>query len=310
MFAEDETHFQFLAENSVDILCRAGLDRVLYYVSPSSFSVLGWEPEEMIGRPVDEFILAEDFPILTATIARNISAGVESGSATIRMIRKDRSTVWMENRARILRDPATGQPRDFVVVMRDISERKRLEDQLSTLALTDALTGLWNRRAFDKALEREWKRTLREGSQISLLMLDIDHFKNFNDHYGHQAGDDCLRAVAAAIGGAVRATDVVARYGGEEIAVILSASDIASAVEVAERMRASIEALRFPSCGDESAESWITASIGVATALARRGGTMRMPESLTLAADSALYKAKHDGRNRVATALLVAPKDG
>jgi diguanylate cyclase (GGDEF)-like protein len=84
-----------------------------------------------------------------------------------------------------------------------------------------------NRRAFDEALDREWKRTLREGSQISLLLLDLDHFKELNDRYGHQVGDDCLRAVAAAVLGAVRSTDAAARYGGEEIAVILPSTDTA-----------------------------------------------------------------------------------
>jgi diguanylate cyclase (GGDEF)-like protein len=208
-----------------------------------------------------------------------------------------------------VRDPVTGEPSEIVLVMRDVTERKKLEAQLSALALTDSLTGLLNRRAFDEALEREWKRTLRDGSEISLLLLDIDHFKQFNDQYGHQAGDDCLRAVAAAVTEAVRITDTVARYGGEEITVILPSTFTAGAVEVAEKIRASIEALRLPLEGNPEGGNWVTVSVGVATALARVGGTMRMPESLLLAADNAMYKAKHEGRNRVATALLIAPKE-
>ena len=310
MPADEAIDFQFLAENSSDIICRAGLDRVLHYVSPSSASVLGWSPEEMTGRPVDEFILPEDFPILTATIVSNLATGVESGSVIIRMLKKDGSTVWMENRARILRDPDSGEPREFVVAMRDISDRKRLEDELSSQALTDSLTGLANRRAFDETLVREWKRTIREGSQISLLLLDIDHFKEFNDEYGHQAGDDCLRAVAAAVQGAVRDTDIVARYGGEEIAVILPSTNTGGAVEAAEKVRFAVEALQLSHSSGPGNQGWLTASIGAATALARHGATMKMPESLLLAADNALYRAKHEGRNRVATALLVAAKEG
>ena len=261
---------------------------------------LGWTPEEMTGRPVEDFIVEQDQPLLAAAIAG------KKNSVMLRMFRKDGSTVWMENRARLVLDPATGEPEGWVVTMRDIAERKLFEQKLSELALVDGLTGLSNRRAFNEALEREWKRTLREGSQISLLLLDVDHFKEFNDRYGHQAGDDCLRAVAAAIRSILRTSDIAARYGGEEIAVILPSTDLAGAVEVAEKMRNAIEALHLPQGGHREGNGYVTASIGAATALARQGGTTKMPESLLLAADTAMYKAKNGGRNCVATALLVA----
>jgi diguanylate cyclase (GGDEF)-like protein/PAS domain S-box-containing protein len=307
MSSEGEVDYKFLAENSGDIICRAGMDQVLRYVSPSSLHLLGWTPEEMTGRPVYDFILAEDIPLLAATIARNLSLGEMRGSETIRMLRKDGTTVWIESTGRAVRDPVTGEPKEFVVVMRDIAERKLLEERLSQLALTDGLTGLANRRAFDEDLEREWKRTLRDGGQISLLLLDIDRFKEFNDLYGHQVGDDCLRAIAAAVTRAVRATDIVARYGGEEVAIILPATDSPGAVGAAEKIRAALEALRITHEGNPEGGGWGTASIGVATGLARLGGTMAMPQSLIHAADNALYRAKREGRNRLSTALLVAP---
>jgi diguanylate cyclase (GGDEF)-like protein/PAS domain S-box-containing protein len=309
MSGKDETDFQFLAENSADIICRARMDRVIQYVSPSCLQLLGWTPEERIGKTVDDLILPEDYPVFAAAYARILAPGAQFVSSTLRMRKRDGSIVWTEANTRLVRDPATGEPKEAVIVMRDITERKMLEDKLSALALSDGLTGILNRRAFDEALEREWKRTLRDGSQISLLMIDIDHFKQFNDLYGHQAGDDCLRAVAAAVTGAVRATDIVARYGGEEITVILPTIYVAGAVEVAEKVRSAIEALRISHEGNAEGGGWVTVSIGVATALARQGGTMRMPESLLLAADNAMYKAKHEGRNRVATALLIAPMD-
>jgi diguanylate cyclase (GGDEF)-like protein len=111
------------------------------------------------------------------------------------------------------------------------------------------------------------------------------------------------------VSGVVRAPDIVARYGGEEIAVILPGADSQGAVEIAERVRTAIEALRLTREGNPVGGGCVTASIGAATALARQGGTIRMPESLLLAADNAMYKAKQGGRNRVATAVLVAPKD-
>jgi len=307
MSSEDETYFRFLAENSVDILCRAGLDRIMHYVSPSSFHLLGFKPEEMIGRPVDDFILPEDHHVIPDAVARDIALGVTSGASAVRMLRKDGTTVWIENTGRLVRDPVTGEPKEHIVVMRDITERKLLEEQLSRLALTDGLTGIANRRAFDKDLEREWKRTLRDGCQISLLLLDIDRFKQFNDLYGHQAGDDCLRAIAAVVTRAVRATDIVARYGGEEIAIILPDTNSPGAIEAAEKIRSALEALRVPHAGNAAGGGWVTASIGVATSLARLGGTMTMPQSLIHAADRALYTAKREGRNRLSTALLVAP---
>lgn len=309
MSGDDEINFQFFAENSADIVCRVDLDKVMRYVSPSCFYILGWKPEEMTGKGPEAFVLAEDLPSLDAAAALIISPEVQNSPATVRMRKKDGSAAWMEINARLVRDPTTGGGREVVLIMRNITERKLQEERLAGLALTDGLTGLWNRRAFDEALEREWKRTTREGSQISLLLLDLDHFKEFNDQYGHQVGDDCLRAVATALFGAVRATDTVARYGGEEIAIILPSTDAAGAAEAAERVRASVESLRLTHLGNPEGSGWMTASIGAATALARYGGTMSMPAGLLQAADNALYKAKHGGRNRVATALLVAAMD-
>ena len=303
----DPTDFQFLAEHSVDIISRSDMDMVLTYVSPSSLPLLGYKTEEMVGKKAEVFIVAEDIPAIHAAVVRILASEVQTDSETIHMRRKDGSMVWMEMNARLVRDPATGCPQGVVTVMRDITERKRFEDKLSAMALTDGLTGISNRRSFDESLEREWKRTLREGSEISLLLLDIDNFKRFNDLYGHQVGDDCLRAVATAISGAVRATDIAARYGGEEIAIILPSTFTAGAVEVAEKVRSAIAALRLGHEGNPGEGGRLTVSIGVATALARQGGTIRMPESLLLAADNAMYKAKHEGRNRVATSLLIAP---
>lgn len=307
---EDKTDFQRLTEYSADIICRTGLDMRFLYISPSCVQVLGYTPEEMMSMEPFGHVLPEDLPGLAATAYRNLAPGTEPSRATARMRKKDGTIVWMEITARVVRDPSTGEAAEAVIVMRDVTERKSMEDQLARLALTDGLTGLPNRRAFDEDLDREWKRTLREGSQISLLLVDIDHFKEFNDNYGHQVGDDCLRTIAIAVQGAVRATDIVARYGGEEIAVILPSTFTPGAVEVAEKVRSAVEALKFHYQICPDGRSCVTISVGVGTALARDGGTMRMPESLLLAADNALYKAKHEGRNCIATALLVAFKEG
>lgn len=306
---QDEVDFQFLTENIADVVCRVSREMVVQYVSPSSLDVLGWMPEELVGTGPGYLVHPEDLPLLLETAARNDASDGENKAATVRMRKKDGSFIWAEVKPRVVRDPQTGEPREAVIVIRDVSERKQLEEKLAALAMTDGLTGLRNRRAFDEALDREWRRTLREGTQMSLLMLDLDHFKSFNDLYGHQVGDDCLRAVAASVAGAVRNTDTAARYGGEEIAVILPMTEGTGAMDAAGKVLAAVERLRLTHEGNPEGGGWVSVSIGAATAMAREGGTIRMPETLVLAADSALYRAKHAGRNRVELGLLIAPQE-
>jgi diguanylate cyclase (GGDEF)-like protein len=194
----------------------------------------------------------------------------------------------------------------MVVVMRDISERKRMEEELGELAFRDKLTGIANRRKFDEVLENEWQRCLRSHGHMSLLLLDIDHFKGVNDRYGHQVGDDCLRSVAQTVQSLIsRPADLVARYGGEEIGVVLPDTDQEGALQIAETLRQSVQALRIPNQDNHEGSGVVTVSIGVATAFSRVGGRIAMPEGLLMAVDHALYQAKHEGRNRVASSMLL-----
>jgi diguanylate cyclase (GGDEF)-like protein len=176
---------------------------------------------------------------------------------------------------------------------------RRANLRLARLSRTDDLTQLHNRRSFDEALHREWRRAMRSARPLSLLILDLDRFKDLNDAAGHQAGDATLRAVAATVQSwARRAGEVAARYGGDELAVILPGTDESAARTLAERLRGAVQELGtlHPASGRE-----VTASIGVATARPVRGGD---PEALLLAADQALYRAKAAGRNRVEAGRL------
>jgi diguanylate cyclase (GGDEF)-like protein len=177
-----------------------------------------------------------------------------------------------------------------------LAELKKANDALGAMAATDGLTGIANRRAFDLALSVEWAHCTRSQEELSLLMIDIDHFKQFNDTLGHQAGDACLCEVAKCIVRcATRAGDLVARYGGEEFAVILPNTDVLGAVDTAERIRAAVQALAIAAPGTRLGV--VTVSIGAA---AMRGMVPPQQQArLIEAADRHLYAAKRDARNCV-----------
>ena len=164
---------------------------------------------------------------------------------------------------------------------------------LALIAQTDGLTGVGNRRALDDALAREVGRAARNRTPISVVMLDVDHFKLYNDRYGHLAGDECLRRVARAVAATpARAADFVGRYGGEEFCIVLPDTPALGALHAAERMRLAVEALEIPAAGDAK---WVSVSLGVATGLPASGAAL---VGLLADADRALYAAKHAGRNR------------
>lgn len=183
---------------------------------------------------------------------------------------------------------------------RQLRRRDRAEAELSILAATDGLTGLANRRTFDSHLESEWLRAAREDTPLSLLLVDIDYFKAFNDAYGHQAGDHCLRAVARLLQESVRRpADLVARYGGEEIAVLLPVTSAKGATRIAEAIRLGVETLAMPHKHSAPA-GVVTISIGAATLFPASEAISTGPKDLIAMADRALYDAKLEGRNRVA----------
>lgn len=177
----------------------------------------------------------------------------------------------------------------------DLIELFSARHDLQEEAVRDKLTGIPNRRSFDTTLEREWRRAQRMKVPLSLLMIDVDLFKKFNDQYGHQAGDECLASVARALaGGPRRATDFVARYGGEEFVVLLFHTPLDDAIAIGERLREAIQALHIKH--EPAPDGIITISVGGATSIP---GQDEAPEALLRAADSALYRAKAGGRNRV-----------
>ncbi|WP_275783814.1 diguanylate cyclase [Pararhizobium gei] len=202
---------------------------------------------------------------------------------------------WLSIRTRVAEDGTS------LVVASDITQLKANEialmkqaDHLKILADTDGLTGLANRRAFDKALQHSVAKSLQSGNPVSLILLDVDRFKAFNDYYGHSAGDDCLRVLATCLAETkVRVNDTVARYGGEEFAILLPDTDRAGAVAIASRFQAVLKLKAVPHLASE--KGIVTSSIGIVTA--EPGGTTISASIIINRADEALYHAKAAGRD-------------
>jgi len=184
---------------------------------------------------------------------------------------------------------------------------RKLDDanqELTRLSSLDGLTGISNRRQFDETLLREWRRLGRQSRPLSMLLCDVDYFKQFNDGYGHQVGDECLKAVARTLKDTLRRpADLVARYGGEEFGVILPDTEITGALQVAEAMRSAVEGLNITHRYSKGG-SVVTISIGVASTTPLRTGSDS--SVLLKRADDALYQAKQAGRNRIAAAVVSA----
>ncbi|MBF0508126.1 MAG: PleD family two-component system response regulator [Deltaproteobacteria bacterium] len=195
-------------------------------------------------------------------------------------------------------DRRKAREQELLEVTKQLQEANLMLQRLSEL---DGLTNIANRRCFDVYLDQEWRRATRTGSQLSMLMIDIDYFKLYNDTYGHQAGDECLRNVSKTLNHSLkRGGDFAARYGGEEFAIILPETDITGAVLLAQAIRAKVEELNISHAKSEVSDR-VTISIGAASILPEKD----LPNAiLVTTADQALYQAKRSGRNQVRWALM------
>ncbi len=272
------------------------------YIGPQIESLLGWSPSSWIGvQDWVERMHPEDRDRVFAFCVAQSLAGVDH-EADYRALTRDGGYVWLRDVVHVVRG-ADGDVESLVGFMFDISERKkteqalaRLQKELEELSFKDGLTGVANRRMFDSVMELEWANARRNGQPLSLILIDIDSFKQFNDHYGHIAGDDCLKRVGRQLGTAgTRPRDFFARFGGEEFVLVLPESDAPAALLVAERCRDLI--FKEQIAHDRSPVSQIlTISLGVGTIVpAHDDQALKFIDEV----DMRLYRAKQAGRNRV-----------
>ena len=296
-----EQRFRLLAEGSSDIITLTNLEREVVYVSPSATILLGWDRSGMALFERGAMVHPDDIGTFEK-LHTDCLAGKTRNILEFRGRRRDGSYLWLEANLVLHFDPETAAPAGFINVVRDISGRKAAEEELNkalnvaeSRAITDAVTGIANRRRLDEYIEREWERAQSGGFVISVLMIDVDHFKHYNDRYGHLAGDRCLREVTGAIAGvAQRPMDFVGRYGGEEFVVVLPDTDLAGALHVGEKIRLAVELEQIPHEGNP--HRVVTVSIGCAASVpAMDQRSARLLES----ADTAMYQAKEAGRNCV-----------
>jgi diguanylate cyclase (GGDEF)-like protein/PAS domain S-box-containing protein len=270
----------------------------------------------LVGRKCYKAYQKRESPCLRCPALRTLATG-EAHSEIVSYPSEDNPTQWVDLSAFPLKNPG-GRVVGIIEHMKDITQRKQAEralrkahdelarrveertaqlakanKQLEELSITDELTGLYNRRYLMRMLESEYRRALRHNRNLALLMLDIDHFKRVNDHFGHLCGDLVLQDIGRVVREHVRSVDLVARYGGEEITIILIEAEISAALEVAEKVRREVETHAFV-CDGKSLK--VTVSIG---ASAHPGENIRSWKQLLNTADQAMYRAKQAGRNRV-----------
>jgi len=297
------------AANEGLVIAEAGTpDHPIIYVNPAFERLTGYRTEEVLGRNC-RFLQRNDTRQAGLDHLREALRASTGCLAMVRNYRKDGSMFWNQVGLAPMLD-ASGRVTHFLGTLTDVTERVRSEHRLlekqrqlekskrtlEGLALKDGLTGLYNRRHLSEQLAREWNRARRDQLPLSLFMIDIDHFKRFNDTYGHLAGDQCIRLVADTVRRCfARGSDLVARYGGEEFVALAAGVERRQARERAELLREAIHELAGERQGRGGPHP-VTVSVGLATATPDERISA---EDLLDAADRALYQAKRQGRDRV-----------
>ncbi len=300
-----KTYFESIIENLPEGVAIFDENGRITCINAAFTAMFGYTSDEAVGRNISDLVA----PPAKIEEAHGIRLSISKGKTISReTVRRHKDGTDLNVAMKSAAVTVDGNVAGYFVVYRDITAEKLAESRLIQMATTDSLTGLYNRRHFFDLSEREFARSRRNGSSLVVLMIDIDHFKNINDTYGHQAGDDVLKELAELGSTCLRSMDIFGRIGGEEFAVLLPETISDNGVAVAERFRNRIERMQFETI---QGALDITVSIGVASALAGKPDF----DKVLAEADMALYNAKCEGRNRVSigrgrTGLEPGPTSG
>lgn len=295
---KSESRFQQIVETAIEGILIFDNRYRITFANKNMASMLGYTVEEMIGRSYVSF-----FPESHLDVYYQQESLRKKGADSVYeccLLRKDGNRHWFLISAKAILDDFGGFDGSFAMLT-DINERKEMERLLeesnrllTELSNMDSRTGIANRRRFDAVLEHEYSRLRHSNSKLSIILFDIDHFKEYNDYYGHVMGDVVLRRIGEVLAQSIRSADLAARYGGEEFACILPDTDINNAVSIAERIRQRIQDLKIEH-KKSPVSDYVTASFGVATVQYSPETTL---DEIVNIADRLLYKAKTAGRNR------------
>jgi diguanylate cyclase (GGDEF)-like protein/PAS domain S-box-containing protein len=305
---ESARRFEFGLKGADLGLWEWNLETDALVVNEREWQMLGYQQQDAPLKSADWMRLMhpDDAAAVQAAYDAHVLGDAPTYRVEHRVRHKDGGWIWVLDHAMVMERDADHKPLRLVGTHLDITARvqaeqemKRMNAQLEALSLTDGLTGVGNRRRFDQTLAAEWKRAQRQQEPLALLMIDVDHFKRYNDHYGHQAGDECLRQVAQAVSNSLRhPLEQVARYGGEEFAVLLMAADAAGGAAAAQRCLDAVARARIPHEASPVGPM-VSISVGVASMVPHSNNS---PEQLLHCADQALYQAKQTGRARFVVA--------
>ena len=308
--SKDDAVYRTLLESTKAIPWKIDWDTKKFaYIGPQIEALLGWSPESWM--TVEDWATRmhpEDREYVVNFCVAQSQAGIDH-EADYRALTKDNGYVWLRDVVHVVRKD-NGEPEALIGFMFDISERKKTEEkllalqkELEALSFKDGLTNIANRRRFDVSLEVEWESARSNGQPLSLLLFDIDFFKQYNDLYGHVRGDKALIEIAQTLSLALDGPrDVVARFGGEEFVVLLPQADASVALKVAERCQRLIQKQAITHVQSPLGQR-VTVSIGVGTVTP---GAHMKPSSFIEAVDQQLYAAKKNGRNRIETVQVAA----
>ncbi len=297
---KSEIRFKRIIETSIEGILVFDKEYKITFSNNKMATMLGYSLDEMLGRTYLSFFPNDQLDIYDEQNA--LRKRGESSVYEVKLKSKDNKNHWfLVSASAILNDD--GEFEGSFAMLTDITKRKEVEllleesnRKLTELSNTDSITGIANRRCFDTTLEHEYNRLSRSKLQLSVIMFDIDHFKEYNDYYGHVMGDECLRQIGAVLSSCIsRSVDLAARYGGDEFACILPDTDLKDALKIAEKIRKSINSLKIEHKKSIVA-NYLTISMGVLTV---NYSSVKSITEIIDSVDKLLYKAKDAGRNRI-----------